>query len=118
MGKSCCVAGCGSKYEKGCGITFYEIPAVYRWKGAKGEAMLDQTERRRAKWLENLNLPGVENRKTAFVCSLHFCGGKGQVNIIQFKVSSSLLFSFPQANQLHWMTKVTLIGFLPCTWEM
>ncbi len=75
MVKKCCVVGCGSKYEKGCDITFYGIPAVFRWQGAKGDTMLELTERRRAKWLENVNVPGVENRKTAYVCSLHFCGG-------------------------------------------
>jgi len=75
MGKRCCVTGCGTTYVKGCGKTFYAPPTVYGCQGAKGPLMLDRSRRRRAKWFENINIPGLEKKYYVYVCSLHFCGG-------------------------------------------
>ncbi len=75
MGRFCCVVGCSQRSERDKNTRFFNVLKVIHHQG---EETRDLSQRRREKWLSNINRPSVTDGdvKNPMVCSLHFHDGK------------------------------------------
>lgn len=71
--RKCCVVGCVVKDSEPAS-SFYSIPTV-RKNGNIKHLMTQITTKRRAAWIQVLNVIGEPSTKH-MVCSLHFISGK------------------------------------------
>lgn len=61
MVKSCCAVGCSRRSYRGCGVSFYRIPA---------------DANRRSLWLAAINRKSWQPTEHSWLCSAHFVSGK------------------------------------------
>ena len=64
MTKSCCAVGCSNRYRKGSGISFSRFPSKKK------------NEELHKKWVAALRRADWEPDDHAWICSVHFVGGK------------------------------------------